>query len=46
MNVSEAEFVGVIDDILAALKKHDVGELEQAELLAIAYGMKDEIVRR
>ncbi|WP_334119400.1 group I truncated hemoglobin [Limnobacter sp.] len=46
MNVAEAEFVAVLDDILAALKKHGVGEREQAELLAIAYGMKAEIVHQ
>ena len=44
MNVSEAEFVAVLDDILAALDKHKVGEREKAELLAIAYSMKPEIV--
>lgn len=44
MNVSEAEFVAVLDDILAALEKHNVGEREKAELLAIAYGMKGDIV--
>ena len=44
MNVSEAEFVAVLDDILAALDKHNVGEREKAELLAIAYSMKPEIV--
>lgn len=36
MNISEAEFVAVLDDILAALTKHEVGEREKAELLAIA----------
>jgi hemoglobin len=44
MNISEAEFVAVLDDILEAMKKHGIGELEKAEVLAIAYGMKDEIV--
>ena len=44
MNVSEAEFVGVLDDILAALDKHGVGAREQAELLAISYSMKGDIV--
>ena len=44
MNVSEAEFVAVLDDILAALEKHQVGEREKGELLAIAYSMKGDIV--
>ena len=46
MNVSEAEFVAVLDDILAALEKHSVGEREKAELLAIAYSMKGEIIHQ
>lgn len=46
MNVNEAEFVAVLDDILEAMTKHGVGELEKAEMLAIAYGMKSDIVHR
>ena len=45
MNISEQEFVAVLDDILAALSAESVGELEQAEVLKILYGMKPEIVR-
>lgn len=45
MNCSEAEFVAVLDDLLAALSKHDVGELEKAEVLALNYALKDQIVR-
>lgn len=44
MNISEAEFVAVLDDILEAMTKHGVGEREKAEILAIAYSMKGEIV--
>jgi hemoglobin len=44
MNCSEAEFVAVLDDLLAALSKHGVGEVEKAEVLALNYGLKDEIV--
>ncbi len=44
MNCSEAEFVAVLDDLLAALAKHDVGELEKAEVLALNYALKDQIV--
>lgn len=44
MNCSEAEFVAVLDDLLAALTKHGVGELEKAEVLAMNYALKDEIV--
>ena len=44
MNISEAEFVAVLDDILESLTRHGTGEREKAELLAIAYSMKDDIV--
>jgi len=44
MNVNEAEFVAVVDDILEAMVKHGVGEREKADMLAIAYGMKNDIV--
>lgn len=44
MNVNEAEFVAVVDDILDAMDKHGVGEREKADMLAIAYGMKNDIV--
>ncbi|MEK6224190.1 MAG: group 1 truncated hemoglobin [Thermodesulfobacteriales bacterium] len=45
MNISEAEFVAVLDDILEAMAKHGIGGREKAEVLAIAYSMKSEIVR-
>jgi hemoglobin len=45
MNISEQEFMAVLDDILEALDDEEVGDLEQAEVLKILYGMKDEIVR-
>jgi hemoglobin len=44
MNCSEAEFVAVLDDLLAAMEKHGVGEIERAEVLAMNYALKDEIV--
>ena len=46
MNVSEAEFLAVIDDIMEAMTKHDVGEREKADMLAIAYSMKADILHR
>lgn len=46
MDISAAEFVAVLDDILAALDHHGIGGTERAELLAILYGMKDDIVGR
>ena len=44
MNVSEAEFIAVLDDILESLTKNGIAEREKAEVLAIAYSMKGEIV--
>ena len=44
MNISEAEFVAILDDLLDVMTKHGIGELEKAEVLAIAYSMKDDIV--
>jgi hemoglobin len=46
MNVSDAEFNAVLDDILAAMDALDIGELEQAEALRILYGMRADIVGR
>jgi hemoglobin len=46
MNIGAAEYMAVLDDILAALDQHGVGPAEQAELLYIAYGMKGDIVGR
>ena len=44
MNCSEAEFVGVLDDILAAMTKHGIGEREKAEVLALNYSLKADII--
>ena len=46
MNVNEAEFVAVLDDILEAMTQHGIGEREKAEMLAIAYSVKGDIVHR
>ncbi|MEO6123270.1 MAG: group 1 truncated hemoglobin [Ilumatobacteraceae bacterium] len=46
MGVTEAEYIAVLDDILAALQRHDIGQQEQAELLYIAYGLKSEIIAK
>ena len=44
MNISEAEFMAALDDILAALKKRAVDEQSQKDVLAIAYSLKGEIL--
>lgn len=45
MNISEQEFVEVIDDIVAAMESQGIGELEQAEVIKILWGMKGDVVR-
>ena len=45
MNISEQEYMAVLDDILAALEKNHVGQREQEELLMIAYSLRKEILR-
>jgi hemoglobin len=44
MNISNDEFVAVLDDALLALDKSGVQQREKEEVLAILYGMKPDIV--
>lgn len=44
MNISEAEYMAATDDILAALRKNNVDEQTQKDILAIAYSLKGEIL--
>jgi hemoglobin len=44
MNISEAEFMAALDDILAALRKRGVDEQSQRDVLAIAYSLKGDIL--
>lgn len=45
MNISEAEYMATIDDILAALRKNEVDEQTQKDVLAIAWSLKGDIIR-
>jgi len=45
MNISEEEFIHVLDDILAALDKNNVEAGARNEVLAISYSLKEQIVR-
>ncbi len=45
MNINEQEFISTLDDILAALKQHGVGQPEQHEVVAILYSLKDQVIR-
>lgn len=44
MNINEAEFIAVCDDVLNALDKHNVGKREKDEILCILYSLKAEVV--
>jgi hemoglobin len=44
MNISEAEYMAAIDDILAAMQKHGIDERTRHDVLAIAYSLKGEIM--
>jgi hemoglobin len=44
MNISEAEYMAAIDDILGVLERHDIDALARQEVLAIAYSLKGEIL--
>lgn len=45
MNINDTEFIAVVDDVLDALEKCNVGKRERDEILAILYSLKPEIVR-
>jgi hemoglobin len=45
MNISEAEYMATVDDILAALRKHEIDEQTQKDVLAIAWSLKGDIIR-
>ena len=44
MNINEAEFIAVCDDVLEALDMNNVGQREKDEILCILYSLKSEIV--
>ena len=44
MNIDEAEFMAVLDDILDALKKNGIGQREQEEVLFALHSMRREII--
>jgi hemoglobin len=44
MNISEQEYVAVMDDILLALNANGVAQREQEEFLMIAYSLRGEIL--
>lgn len=46
MNINEAEFIAVVDDVLSALDKHKVGQRERDEILCILYSLKNEVCHK
>jgi hemoglobin len=45
MNISEQEFIAVIDDIVAALQAQGTGPAEVNDVVGILYSMKGEVLR-
>lgn len=45
MNISEQEFVNVVDDAMAALETHGIDPATRNEVLAILWSLKGEVVR-
>ena len=46
MNVSAAEYMAAVDDIMSVLRRHSIDEQTQKDVLAIAYALKGEIMHR
>jgi hemoglobin len=44
MNIGAQEYMAALDDILDVLKKHEIDEQTQKDVLAIAYSLKGEIM--
>lgn len=44
MNISQGEYMSVIDDILAALDKRNVDEQSRKDVLAILFSLKDQMI--
>lgn len=45
MNISEQEYMAVMDDILAALEKNAIDAATRGEVTAILYSLKGQIIR-
>lgn len=45
MNISEQEYLAVMDDIVGALEKHQVEEATRNDVIAILYSLKGNIIR-
>lgn len=45
MNISEQEFVTVVDDAMAALETHNIDPATRSDVLAILWSLKGEVIR-
>ena len=45
MNISEQEYLAVMDDIVGAMGKHGLGEDTKKDVISILYSLKDKIIR-
>jgi hemoglobin len=45
MNISEQEYLAVVDDIMGVLNAHNMDEFTKKDVLAILYSLKDEVIR-
>lgn len=45
MNISEQEYLAVMDDIVGAMNKHKIDEDTKKDVIAILYSLKDSIIR-
>lgn len=46
MNISEAEYMAATDDILNTLDRHGIDEQSKKDVLAIAYSLKEQILKQ
>ena len=46
MNISPAEYINVVDDILTVLSKHKIDDQSRNDVLAILWSLKDMIIAR
>jgi hemoglobin len=45
LNVSEQEFIALVDDVLFAMDKNNLGDDVKKDVLAILYSLKGDIIR-
>ncbi|NHE59216.1 group I truncated hemoglobin [Cyclobacterium plantarum] len=46
MNINEEEYMAATDDIMNTLEKHGIDEESQKDVLAIAYSLKEQIMKQ